>query len=162
RLELENVLATSFPTFYNLITLEVSIIKARQVRSLFSFLQFSPNLESLFFGRVTFLDEADEDEFTLDVVPQCLLMHLKSVEFQDFEGQPSELDLVQQFLQNAGVLQTVILGIRSLSLVNSEKKKTHTAENVSNGIMEQLLKYKWASTDCVIEFTSSPYFSPKP
>ncbi|MCL7047470.1 hypothetical protein MKW94_013998, partial [Papaver nudicaule] len=51
KLELENVLSTCFPTFVNLITLEVSIIKAQEVRTLFSFLQFSPNLESLVFGR---------------------------------------------------------------------------------------------------------------
>ncbi|MCL7030313.1 hypothetical protein MKW94_011848, partial [Papaver nudicaule] len=87
KLELENVLSTCFPTFVNLITLEVSIIKAQQVRTLFSFLHFSPNLESLVFGRVIFPDEVNEDALTLDVVPHCLLMHLKSIEFRDFEGQ---------------------------------------------------------------------------
>ncbi|MCL7042347.1 hypothetical protein MKW94_004172, partial [Papaver nudicaule] len=163
-LEVENFLATSFPTFINLVTLEVSIIKAQQVRTLFSFLQFSPNLESLVFGRVIFPDEVNEDALTLDVVPHCLLRHLKSVEFQDFEGQLSELDLVQVFLQNAGVLQSVILGISSHSFVNSQKKKRtgEDVEDFSNKIMEQLLMYKWASTDCVIKFSTSPFSSPKP
>ncbi|MCL7046345.1 hypothetical protein MKW94_030512, partial [Papaver nudicaule] len=153
-LKLTDDLSTSFPTFSNLITLEVSIIKAQEVRTLFSFLRFSPNLESLVFGRVIFPDEVNEDALTLDVVPHCLLMHLKSIEFRDFEGQLSELELVLLFLQNAAVLQTVILGIPS-----------YTSEDVkdfSNKIMEQLLKYKWASTDCLIKFTSSPYVSPKP
>ncbi|XP_026400360.1 F-box/LRR-repeat protein At4g14096-like [Papaver somniferum] len=157
-LELAGVLSISFPTFINLITLEVSFIKTQQVKSLFSFLRFSPNLESLVFGRVCYGDEVNEDAFTLDVVPHCLLMNLKSIKFQYFEGQLKELDLVQLFLQNARVLQTVIIEISSDHFVSSDKKK-HSAKDVEDlnmKIMEQLLKYKWASTDCVIKLSSSP------
>ncbi|KAI3851171.1 hypothetical protein MKX03_007236 [Papaver bracteatum] len=157
-LELADVLSISFPTFINLITLEVSFIKTQQVKSLFSFLRFAPNLESLVFGWVFYGDEANEDAFTLDVVPHCLLMNLKSIKFQYFEGHVNELDLVQLFLQNARVLQTVIIEISSDHFVSSDKKK-HSAKDVEDfnkKIMEQLLKYKWTSTDCAIKLSSSP------
>ncbi|KAI3881820.1 hypothetical protein MKW92_031423, partial [Papaver armeniacum] len=49
KLEQADDLSTSFSTFNNLITLEVSFIKTQQDKSLFIFLLFSPNLESLVF-----------------------------------------------------------------------------------------------------------------
>ncbi|KAI3851164.1 hypothetical protein MKX03_007229 [Papaver bracteatum] len=155
KLELAGVLSTRFPTFNNLITLEVSFIKTQLVEPLFSFLQFSPNLESLVFNGVC-RDKANDEALTLDGVPRCLLMHLKSIKFRYYEGQLEELDLVQLFLQNARVLQTVIIEISSDHFVNSDKK-THNAEDVEDfnkKIMEQLLKYKWASTDCAIKLCS--------
>ncbi|KAI3844140.1 hypothetical protein MKW92_032034, partial [Papaver armeniacum] len=91
----------------------------------------------------------NKDALAVDVVPHCFLMNLKSIKFQNFEGQRNELDLVKLFLQNAGVLQTVTIEISSNSLVNS-KKKTHTAKDVEDfnkKIMRQLTKFKWASTD---------------
>ncbi|KAI3866966.1 hypothetical protein MKX03_022009 [Papaver bracteatum] len=153
KLELADVLDISFPTFSNLITLEVSFIKINHVISLFTFLQFSPYLESLVFGRVSCRDEVNEDALTLDVVPHCLLMHLKSIKFQVFEGQLKELDLVQLFLQNSRVLQTVII---EHSSVDSGTRTTKDVEDLNKKIMEQLLKYEWASTECVINFSSSP------
>ncbi|KAI3881816.1 hypothetical protein MKW92_031419 [Papaver armeniacum] len=153
KLELADVLDTSFPTFNNLITLEVSFIKTQHVNSLFTFLRFSPNLESLVFGCVSCQDEVNEDALTLDVVPHCLLMHLKSIKFQDFEGQSKELDLVQLFLQNSRVLQAVII---EHSSVDSETRTKKDVEDLNKKIMEQLLMYKWASTECVINLSSSP------
>ncbi|KAI3932233.1 hypothetical protein MKW98_024953 [Papaver atlanticum] len=150
RLELANVLSASFPTFINLITLEAFFIKTQQVESLFAFLRFSPNLESLVFTGVYDDDGVYEDAWTLDVVPHCLLMHLKSVEFHYFIGDLMELDLVQLFLQNAGVLQTVIIGIPSLLY-----HTTKDVEDFIKKVMGQLVKYKWASTDCVIKFELS-------
>ncbi|KAI3947300.1 hypothetical protein MKW98_030886 [Papaver atlanticum] len=153
-LKMANVQPSSFLTFINLITLEVCFIKTWQVRSLFTFLHFSPNLESLVFSGVCC--PYNGDALTLDVVPHCLLMHLNSIEFQDFKGQLKELDLVKLFLQNAGVLQTVIIGISSDLSVDSDKKKRKDVEDFNKKIMEQLLNYKWASTDCVIKLPSSP------
>ncbi|XP_026400638.1 putative F-box/FBD/LRR-repeat protein At2g05300 [Papaver somniferum] len=121
-LETANLVSTSLLAFTNLITLEVSIIKAEQV---------------------LIIDKANKDALTVDVVPHCLLMNLKSIKFQNFEGQRNELDLVKLFLQNAGVLQTVTIEISSNSLVNS-KKKTHTAKDVEDfnkQIMRQLTKF---------------------
>ncbi|KAI3933681.1 hypothetical protein MKW92_047605 [Papaver armeniacum] len=152
--EMADVLSTTFPTFTNLITLEVSLINTRQVKSLFSFLKFTPNLESLVLGSVCYV-KVNEDALTLDVVPHCLLVHLKSITFRYFEGQFQELDMVQLFLQNARVLQTVNIEI---FFVNSKKKTptTKDVEDLNKKIMEQLLKYKWASTDCVINLPGSP------
>ncbi|KAI3907552.1 hypothetical protein MKW98_016196 [Papaver atlanticum] len=152
-LETANLLSTSLFAFTNLITLEVSIIKAEQVRPLFTFLQFSPNLESLIFGGVLIIDKANKDALAVDVVPHCLLMNLKSIKFQNFEGQRNELDLVKLFLKNAGVLQTVTIEIYS-------KKKTHSAKDVEDfnkKIMRQFLKFKWASTNCLVKLSRSRY-----
>ncbi|KAI3881815.1 hypothetical protein MKW92_031418 [Papaver armeniacum] len=158
-LELANALSASFRTFTNLITMEVSFIKTQQVGSLFTFLQFSPNLESLVFSGICCRDEVNEDVLTLDVMPHCLLVCLKSIKFQNFKGELEELDLVQLFLQNAKVLQTVSIDISSQSFVNSEKRQ-HTAKDVEDfneRIMERLLKCKWASVDCVVKLSSAPY-----
>ncbi|KAI3852352.1 hypothetical protein MKX03_018832, partial [Papaver bracteatum] len=46
-LKLANVMSTSFPTFHNLISLEVYDIRYLQMDTLLNFLKFSPNLESL-------------------------------------------------------------------------------------------------------------------
>ncbi|KAI3925540.1 hypothetical protein MKW92_047967 [Papaver armeniacum] len=152
-LETASLLSTSLLAFTNLITLEVSIIKPEQVRPLFTFLQFSPNLESLIFGEVLIIDKANKDALAVDVVPHSLLMNLKSIKFQNFKGQRNELDLVKLFLQNAGVLQTVTIEIYS-------KKNTHTAKDVEDfnkKIMRQFLKFKWASTDCLVKLSRSRY-----
>ncbi|XP_026404845.1 uncharacterized protein LOC113299932 [Papaver somniferum] len=100
KLELEDDLSTSFSTFNNLITLEVSFIKTEQAKSLFTFSQFSPYLESLVFGGVCCRGKVDEGPLTLDVVPHCLLTNLEAIKFQYFEGQVRELDLVQLFLSS--------------------------------------------------------------
>ncbi|XP_026438866.1 putative F-box/LRR-repeat protein At5g41630 [Papaver somniferum] len=69
-----NLLSTSLLGFTNLITLEVSVIKAEQV---------------------LIIDKANKDALAVDVVPHCLLMNLKSIKFQNFEGHRNELDLVR-------------------------------------------------------------------
>ncbi|KAI3881819.1 hypothetical protein MKW92_031422, partial [Papaver armeniacum] len=41
--------------------------------------------------------KVNEGPLTLDIVPHCLLMNLKSIKFQYFEGKVRELDFVQLF-----------------------------------------------------------------
>ncbi|OVA09206.1 F-box domain [Macleaya cordata] len=130
---------TNLPAFCNLIHLEVSSsLLFTTVRTLIDFLHISPNLESL-----GCFDDGD-DGWTLNLVPQCLLLHLKSVEFHQFDG--CELDVVKLFLKNAGVLQKMTI-FSIPALLTNFKKQTE--------IMRQLLMFPRASTNCVVSFSSS-------
>ncbi|KAI3979558.1 hypothetical protein MKX01_001750 [Papaver californicum] len=141
-----DILSTSLPTFENLIHLETEFTRAE---TLLKFLQFTPNLESLVIVRRPCLDIATEDVFTSDlVVPRCLLLHLKTIKVRKFEGSTEELKLVKCFLKNGRILQMLIIesGITSKSIAGLEKK---------NRIMELLVMYPKASTNCMVKFSSS-------
>ncbi|RZC81049.1 hypothetical protein C5167_043622 [Papaver somniferum] len=112
----------SLSPFYNLIHLEVTtaashfgggfhdevILPCWTVETLYKFLHVSPNLESLIFVDGFCDYEAyPSDEWSLDLVPHCLLRHLKSIEFRGCFWNQAEKDLVRLFLKNANVLQTV-------------------------------------------------------
>ncbi|KAI3908132.1 hypothetical protein MKW92_043081 [Papaver armeniacum] len=71
------VLCTSFPTFGNLIRLEVYDI---QMKTLLNFLELSPNLESLIIDQVNFTGNGSGNVSTFKVVPHCLVVSLKSIE----------------------------------------------------------------------------------
>ncbi|KAI3943855.1 hypothetical protein MKW92_009499 [Papaver armeniacum] len=108
------------PSFYNLIHLEIMSaglydgygcrdagnLHCWIVRILLNFLHISPNLESL-----VFVDgfrnnkSTNNDGWSLDLIPQCLLQHLKSIEFRGFFWNEFEKDLIRLFLKNARVLQ---------------------------------------------------------
>ncbi|KAI3899482.1 hypothetical protein MKW92_036759 [Papaver armeniacum] len=137
-LGLVNVLSESVPTFENLIHLQTDYIQANKM---IKFLQFTPNLESL----VIFQAEVNEDAFTSNIVPRCLLRHLKTIKVQKFEGLPEELQLVKYFLKNARVLQVLVIesGITSKSVAELKKRTK---------IMQRLLMYPRASKSCKVKF----------
>ncbi|OVA07777.1 F-box domain [Macleaya cordata] len=101
-------LLTNQPTFCNLIHLEVtSKFPCTIDRTLLDFLRFSPNLESLVFAQG--FDQClsnNDDSWKLNLVPQCLLLHLKQVEIREFCGHPGELNMVKLLLKNARVLKS--------------------------------------------------------
>ncbi|KAI3958509.1 hypothetical protein MKW92_026417 [Papaver armeniacum] len=142
-LEFANVLSTSFPTLDSLLYLEMVDY---QVSTILKFLQFSPNLITLVIDEVFYIE--NEDALTLDTVPHCLLLHLKSIEIQKFEGQPEELNFVKYILGNARVLEKLILESETTSDSFVDlKKKTE--------IMEQLLIFPRASANCEVKYSSS-------
>ncbi|KAI3905783.1 hypothetical protein MKW92_024539 [Papaver armeniacum] len=137
-LGLVNVVSASVPTFENLIHLETDYIRAKTV---LKFLQFTPNLESL----VIVQAKLDEDAFTSNLVPRCLLRHLQTIKVQKFEGLPEELQLVKYFLKNARVLQVLIIESEITSKSVAELKKR-------TKIMQRLLMYPRASKSCKVKF----------
>ncbi|KAI3850673.1 hypothetical protein MKW98_030733, partial [Papaver atlanticum] len=137
-LGLVNVLSASVPTFEYLIHLETNYIRAN---TMLNFLQFTPNLESL----VIVQAKINEDAFTSNLVPRCLLRNLKTIKVQMFEGLPEELQLVKYFLKNARVLQVLIIesGITSKSVAELKR---------GTQIMQRLLMYPRASKSCKVKF----------
>ncbi|KAI3912448.1 hypothetical protein MKW92_026783 [Papaver armeniacum] len=114
------------------------------VKILLNFLHISPNLES-----VVFVDgfrnnkSTNNDGWSLDLIPQCLLLHLKSVEFRGFFWNEFEKDLIRLFLKNARVLQRVritISGRSSLSEYSNYKKQ----------VIDEMSLFPRSSDECVI------------
>ncbi|XP_026449152.1 F-box/FBD/LRR-repeat protein At1g16930-like [Papaver somniferum] len=140
-----NILSTSLPTFENLIHLETEFTRAY---TLLKFLQFTPNLESLTIVRRRCVNIDTEDSSASYLVPRCLLLHLRTIKVRKFEGLQEEVKLVKCFLKNGRTLQVLLIesAITSKSVAELEKK---------NQIMELLLKYPKASTNCMVKILSS-------
>ncbi|KAI3877777.1 hypothetical protein MKX03_019217 [Papaver bracteatum] len=142
-LGLFNVLSTSVPrvsAFESMIHLETGYSHADTV---LKFLQFTPNLESLAIVPGLF-NKVNEDAFTSNLVPSCLLLHLKTIEVREFEGQPEELKLVKYIWTNARILQVLIIQSGTSKTIVALEKKTQ--------IMEMLLMNPRASTSCKVKF----------
>ncbi|KAI3850675.1 hypothetical protein MKW98_030735 [Papaver atlanticum] len=142
-LGLFNVLSTSVPrvpAFESMIHLETEYSHADTV---LKFLQFTPNLESLAIVGGWF-NKVNEDAFTSNLVPSCLLLHLKTIEVRKFEGRPEELKLVKYIWTNARILQVLIIQSGTSKTIVALEKKTQ--------IMEMLLMNPRASTSCKVKF----------
>ncbi|MCL7022224.1 hypothetical protein MKW94_023198 [Papaver nudicaule] len=111
---------TKLPSFYNLIHLEVTAwfymsygyldmgdqLPSRIVGTLLDLLHVSPYLESLVINEGYYEYESNYNDCrSVDLIPQCLLLHLKSIEFRRFWWNQFEMDMVRFFLKNAKVLQ---------------------------------------------------------
>ncbi|KAI3965661.1 hypothetical protein MKX01_010618 [Papaver californicum] len=142
-----SVLPSRYHTFRNLASFEVDVVYYGQIGLLFDIiLQFSPNLTSLIFHQLPF-----------NIVPRCLLISLKSIEFRKFYGCPKEMEVVKLFLESARVLQTVTIGSSSHHLEHLNKKKptAKEVEDANDIILEQLQAFSWASADCAVNFLST-------
>ncbi|KAI3836748.1 hypothetical protein MKW92_023712 [Papaver armeniacum] len=152
-----SVLPTSYHTFRNLISFEVDVIYYGQIGLLFDIiLEFSPNLTSLIFNQLLTYHKVGEDVLPLNLVPRCLLLSLKFIEFRKLYGCPKEMEVVKLFLKNAKVLQRLTLGSSSnhLEYLNEKKPTAKEVEDANNKILEQLQAFSWASSDCVVKFSS--------
>ncbi|KAI3958036.1 hypothetical protein MKW98_020678, partial [Papaver atlanticum] len=111
-------------TFHNVKMLRVSVDLTTD-QQLIDFLNAVPNLESLVFTKLNFIeedsdtdveedrdeedgdeedsdDDKEDDSLTLDIVTNgCLFPHLKSASFQKFVGDPRELRWVKLILKTA-------------------------------------------------------------
>ncbi|KAI3856020.1 hypothetical protein MKX03_006468 [Papaver bracteatum] len=134
------LLSTSFPTFGNLIRLEVYDI---QIKTLLNFLELSPNLEFLVIDRVNFTGNHRENISTFKVVPHCLVACLKLIEIPKFTGY---LEMVKFVLKHGRVLQTVI--------IDDYKTEAKRVEASTKSLMTILRRTPWASPGCVIKFLS--------
>ncbi|XP_026400593.1 FBD-associated F-box protein At5g22730-like [Papaver somniferum] len=135
-------LFTSWPMFHKLVRLEVtSKISFSKDKTLLNFLRISPNLETIVFAKGFVAHQSSTDSgWTAAVVPQCMLLRLKSVKFCKFYGHLEEVNAVKTFLKNAGVLQRMIIRFRH-SLSTDEQNK----------VMKKLLKFPRSSAGCIIE-----------
>ncbi|KAI3954333.1 hypothetical protein MKW92_002480 [Papaver armeniacum] len=140
-LGLVNVIPARVPTFENLVHLETECLNAD---TMLRFLQFTPNLESLVIVVGLPRNTVNENAITLNIVPRCLL-HLTKIKVRKFEGLQEELKLVKYFLENARILEVLIIesGTTLKSVPGFEK---------NDEIMELDLMYPRASTSCKVKF----------
>ncbi|RZC51619.1 hypothetical protein C5167_020036 [Papaver somniferum] len=124
-----------------------------QADTVLKFLQFTPSLEALAIVQKGWCNKFNEDAFTSNLVPRCLLLHLKTIEIQKFEGSPEELKLVKYFWKNARILQVLIIQSGTIKTIAALEKKTQ--------IMELLLMNPRASTSCKVKFQFPSSFPKK-
>ncbi|KAI3983763.1 hypothetical protein MKX01_001167 [Papaver californicum] len=151
---------TNLPSFYNLTHLKVTSasfyfgygsrdegnLRSWIVGILLDFLHVSPNLESLVFAEGFGKGKYESNKNVgclLDLVPQCLLLHLKSIEFCGFLWNEFEKDLVRLFLKNAKVLQRVRISISGRSYV-SRNPSIH-----KKLILNEISLFPKSSDECV-------------
>ncbi|KAI3836747.1 hypothetical protein MKW92_023711 [Papaver armeniacum] len=147
----------SYPSFRNLVSLELTILYHSQIGLLYNvILQVSPNLTSLIFDKLYSSPEDVENPLLVNIVPRCLLLCLESIEFREFHGHPQEMEVVKLFLESARVLQRLTLGSSSnhLEYLNEKKPTAKEVEDANGKILEQLQAFSWASSDCVVKFLS--------
>ncbi|XP_026383793.1 putative F-box protein At1g58310 [Papaver somniferum] len=85
----------------------------------------------------------EDNGWKLTTVPECLLSHLRVLEFRQFSGDQRELGAVKLFSENARVLQKLIISPSSaLSRDLSSKSQ----------VKEQLQMLPRASTNCKLTF----------
>ncbi|KAI3842678.1 hypothetical protein MKX03_027342 [Papaver bracteatum] len=132
---------TNWPTFHNLVRLEVtSGISFSKDKTLLNFLRISPNLITIVFARGFFGNQSsNRSGWKAGMVPQCVLFHLKTVKKFEFDGCLEELNAVKAFLKNARVLRRFIIKFSYLSKAEQNK------------VMKKLLKFPRGSPSCEIQ-----------
>ncbi|KAL5718468.1 hypothetical protein ACHQM5_011368 [Ranunculus cassubicifolius] len=131
----------NFPEFGNLLDLEVDKgCDYMTTSSLLLLPQVSPHLETILFKGPYLHYGTEEENWTLNLVPHLCLLHLKKVEYCDFAGDSVEIVLVKYLVENATVLEEIIIH------VNWELSKGRKCR-----VFEQLLKARRASNRCIID-----------
>ncbi|KAI3835328.1 hypothetical protein MKW98_020444, partial [Papaver atlanticum] len=103
----EGLIASQLPTFHNLRRLEVSSkMSCATVTALVYLLSTLPNLESIVIAQ-GFSQFNQVSDFGRQKVTECLLLHLKAVEVREFNGTKEELNVINFFLKESLVLQTM-------------------------------------------------------
>ncbi|RZC85054.1 hypothetical protein C5167_047837 [Papaver somniferum] len=88
-------------------------------------------------------NDLQDDDWTINSLPQYSMPNLKVVLIRNFIGRKVELDVVKFFLANAEVLQTLTIMI-SIHLSKDYKKQTQIAS--------ELLKFPRYSASCALQF----------
>ncbi|KAI3875207.1 hypothetical protein MKX03_008905 [Papaver bracteatum] len=135
-------LLTNWPMFHSLVRLELtSGISFSKHKTLLNILRISPNLKTLVFAQGFVGQQSSTDSgWTPDMVPQCVLLHLKSVKFCEFYGCLEDLNAVKTFLKNARVLKRMII-----------KFDSDLSTDEQNKVMKKLLKFPRGSPRCKIQ-----------
>ncbi|XP_026442025.1 F-box/FBD/LRR-repeat protein At2g26030-like [Papaver somniferum] len=160
-LSYENHFQTSLPSFYYLTHLEVTSaslyfgyscrdegkLPCWIVGILLDFLHISPNLKSLVFAEgFPHYESNNNDSWSPDFLPQCLLLHLKSIEFRGFFWNEFEKDLVRFLMKNSKVLERVKITISGRSVLS-------TSSNYRKKVVNDILLFPVGSGKCSIQIS---------
>ncbi|XAR57487.1 hypothetical protein NMG60_11025649 [Bertholletia excelsa] len=123
-----------FPTFFNLIRLEISVDAWSGWTLLANLLASSPFLQSLVFveGLVQYFNSHFDLSWSPPQhVPPCLSSHIKEIEIRKFRGVAEELTLVKYLLKNAKVLKKMSIDCSYMKEDLKIQKKLHRFHRVS-------------------------------
>ncbi|KAH7861178.1 hypothetical protein Vadar_022661 [Vaccinium darrowii] len=98
----------ALPTFRNLTKLKLGDLSTRGWKFLPHLLESAPNLEVLIFYEGFMEHKGCFKKFESSMpncVPTCLSLRLRSIYFEEFNGEQDELELVSYFLETAEVLR---------------------------------------------------------
>ncbi|MED6148020.1 hypothetical protein PIB30_117915 [Stylosanthes scabra] len=125
---LKDARASDIPVFNNLVELEISFGNYSW-DLLTNLLQHSQKLEVLTIYKISQkLANGQEQEPAWNlplVVPECVLSHLKSFCFMEFQGLDCEMDFLKYVMQNARVMETMRINI-AISLDPQTKEQIRT------------------------------------
>ncbi|KAL2336807.1 hypothetical protein Fmac_011253 [Flemingia macrophylla] len=109
---LKDAFVSDIPVFDNLIQLEFSY-SSYSWNLLSRILQGSHKLEVLMVYKETQkYTKGPESRWNhLPLIPECILLHLKTFCFREYQGMEDELDFVGYIMQNARALETIIIYI---------------------------------------------------
>ncbi|XP_026423579.1 F-box/FBD/LRR-repeat protein At2g26030-like [Papaver somniferum] len=160
-LSYQNHFLTNLPSFYYLTHLEVtsaSLYFGYNCRDegnlprwivgiLLDFLHISPNLKSLVFAEGFSHSESNINySWSADFLPQCLLLHLKSIEFRGFFWNEFEKDLVRFLMKNSKVLERVRITVSGRSVLS-------TSSNYRKKVVNDILLFPVGSGKCNIHIS---------
>ncbi|MCL7037516.1 hypothetical protein MKW94_003162, partial [Papaver nudicaule] len=160
-----SVLPRSYHTFRNVVSFRVNIMYYGHIGLLFdTLLQTLPNLTYLIFHQLSTYRIAGQETLPLNLepLPRCLLVSLKSIEFQKFNCYPKEVHVVELFLKSARVLRRITLG-RATSYYSgtkymdrkklTPKELEDAADKFRDRILERLQAFPRASADCLVKYS---------
>ncbi|XP_065862294.1 F-box/FBD/LRR-repeat protein At4g26340-like isoform X1 [Euphorbia lathyris] len=167
---LQNIIRDSaLPIFKNLKTMELRDsfgwrTPPNDWKVLPNLLESSPNLQVLIFsqGLVSLtLDDQDFNHFNWqrpESVPECLSMHLKTIEIFEFVGFPEELQIVEYFLECGEVLEKMIIHRFVLSENPIAEKKMHRSMSENLSLRRrfspfEVMSFKRGCSTCEVIFT---------
>ncbi|XP_012480715.2 putative F-box protein At1g58310 [Gossypium raimondii] len=125
------------PIFHNLIEFEYRGLGFNGRETwLVEFLHCAPNLNTL---TLNFLVVAETQwKVLLMEVPSCLSLHLKEIKILNFKGDTRMFEMISYFLDNAMVLEKLMIGMESLS------------ETQQSIVFNQLLQLPKSSKKCQV------------
>ncbi|XP_040943875.1 F-box/LRR-repeat protein At4g14103 isoform X2 [Gossypium hirsutum] len=125
------------PIFHNLIKFEYGVLGSNGRETwLVEFLHCAPNLNTL---TLNFLVVVETQWKVLHMeVPSCLSLHLKEIKILNFKGDAQMFEMISYFLDNAMVLEKLMIGMKSLS------------ETQQSIVFNQLLQLPKSSKKCQV------------
>ncbi|TYI91687.1 hypothetical protein E1A91_D02G011300v1 [Gossypium mustelinum] len=125
------------PIFHILIKFEYGVLGSNGRETwLVEFLHCAPNLNTL---TLNFLVVVETQWKVLHMeVPSCLSLHLKEIKILNFKGDAQMFEMISYFLDNAMVLEKLMIGMKSLS------------ETQQSIVFNQLLQLPKSSKKCQV------------
>nr|POE45283.1 fbd-associated f-box protein [Quercus suber] len=120
------------PVFYKLTRLSLESLETLfTCGAVQTILQNSPCLDFLEFQMVVCLPAYDQNyDWVLDPVPACFVTHLKTIKISEFPRDENEMNAVNIFLENASVLERIVIGCDEYVAIQREEGELKEAKGI--------------------------------